>query len=418
VHRLRAQKAQWFITLRDGSGPLVQVVLAGDLIKTLNALDLTVESTVEVTGEIKPVKEGQTAPQDIELIADWWKTLGAAPKGDEAFEGKIRDNMDNQLRADLRHLELRGETATSVMRFRAALLRQFREYFYRQSVTEVTPPCLVQTSVEGGSTLFEFDYYGAPAYLTQSSQLYLETVIPSLGDVYCIQESFRAEKSLTRRHLSEYTHLEAELVFIEFKDLLEHLESLMCDVVDGLLKDPVASAIIKELNPNFVAPSRPFMRLDYRDAIKYLNEHGIKKEDGTDHVVGDDIAEAAERKMTDQINRPIFLINFPKHLKSFYMKGIPGDEDFTESVDVLMPNVGEVVGGSMRIADFDELMAGYKREGIPSDPYYWFTDQRKYGTTEHGGYGLGVERFLAWILNRFTVRECCLYPRYMGRAKP
>jgi len=412
------QKTNYFVVLRDGSGPLAQLVLTGDCIKTLDALDLTVESTIEVTGTVQKVKEGQSAPQGVEIIVDWWKILGRAPSGDDAFEGRLKADTEPQIRADLRHLELRGETATAVMRFRAALLREFREHFYRNRITEVTPPCMVQTSVEGGSTLFAFDYYGAPAYLTQSSQLYLETVLPSLGDVYCIQESFRAEKSLTRRHLSEYTHLEAELVFIEFKDLLDHLENLICDVVDSLLKDPVASEILKTLNPNFVAPQRPFLRLDYRDAIKYLNEHGIKKEDGTDHVVGDDIAEAAERKMTDQINRPIMLINFPKHLKSFYMKAIPGDEEFTESVDVLMPNVGEVVGGSMRIADFDELMAGYKREGIPHEPYYWFTDQRKYGTTEHGGYGLGVERLLAWFLNRYTVRECSLYPRYMGRAKP
>lgn len=364
------------------------------------------------------MKEGQSAPQGVEIVVDWWKIVGRAPSGDDAFEGRLSADTDASIRADLRHLELRGETATAVMRFRALLLRYFREYFNNKRITEVTPPCMVQTSVEGGSTLFSFDYYGAPAYLTQSSQLYLETVLPSLGDVYCIQESFRAEKSLTRRHLSEYTHLEAELVFIKFNDLLDHLEDIICTVVDNLLADPVASEIIKTLHPEFVPPSRPFLRLDYKDAIKYLNEHGIKKEDGSDHVVGDDIAEAAERKMTDQINRPILLINFPKILKSFYMKAIEGDEDFTESVDVLVPGVGEVVGGSMRISDFDELMAGYKREGIPHEPYYWFTDQRKYGTTEHGGYGLGVERFIAWFLKRWTVREASLYPRYMGRATP
>lgn len=418
VHRLRTQKTNYFVILRDGSGPLAQVILTGDLIKTIDALDLTVESTIELTGSVQKVKEGQTAPQGLEIVADWWKIIGRAPGGDDAFEGRLTAETDASIRADLRHLELRGETATAVMRFRAAMLRAFREAFDQRRITEVTPPCMVQTSVEGGSTLFEFNYYGASAYLTQSSQLYLETVLPSLGDVYCIQESFRAEKSLTRRHLSEYTHLEAELAFIEFKDLLDHLEDMITSVVGTLMADPVAAEIIKTLNPNFVAPQKPFMRLDYRDAIKYLNEHGIKKEDGSDHVVGDDIAEAAERKMTDQIGQVIMLINFPKTLKSFYMKAIPGDGDFTESVDVLVPGVGEIVGGSMRIADYDELMAGYKREGIPPEPYYWFTDQRKYGTTEHGGYGLGVERLLAWFLNRFTVRECCLYPRYMGRARP
>ncbi|KIR29504.1 asparagine-tRNA ligase [Cryptococcus deuterogattii LA55] len=417
VHRFRPQKTNFFVVLRDGSG-FLQCILTGDCIRTVDALDLSLECTVEVVGTVEKVKEGQTAPGGVELSVDYWKIIGKAPTGAEAIESRLQPDTDASIRADLRHLELRGEIAASVMRFRALLLRAFRESFNKRRITEVTPPCMVQTSVEGGSTLFEFDYYGSKAYLTQSSQLYLETVLPSLGDVYCIQESFRAEKSLTRRHLSEYTHLEAELVFIKFKDLLDHIEDMICEVIDTLLADPVASEIIKTLNPEFVPPQRPFVRLDYCDAIKYLNEHGIMREDGEDHVVGDDIAEAAERKMTDQINKPIMLINFPKALKSFYMKTLEDAPDFTESVDVLVPGVGEVVGGSMRISDLEELMAGYNREGIPADPYYWFTDQRKYGTTEHGGYGLGVERCLAWILKRYTVRECSLYPRFMGRATP
>lgn len=172
---------------------------------------------------------------------------------------------------------------------------------------------------------------------------------------------------------------------------------------------------MKDLNPDFKPPSRPFKRLDYKDAIAYLNKENILFQDDDPtvpprhHQVGDDIAEAAERKMTDQMGVPIFLMNFPKDLKAFYMKKIPGDENFTESVDVLMPGVGEIVGGSMRIPGIEELMEGYKREGIPAEPYYWFTDQRKYGTCEHGGYGLGVEVSQSHRANRLIfliVRHC------------
>lgn len=300
------------------------------------------------------------------------------------------------------------------------LLQAFRATYVNHTCLEVTPPCLVQTQVEGGSTLFALNYYGQPAYLTQSSQLYLETCLPSLGDVFCVQESFRAENSHTRRHLSEYTHLEAELGFINFDDLMAHIEAVICETVDKLLADPIAAGLIQQLNPGFKAPARPFLRMSYADAIGWLVEHKIQhaaedadgnvildeagKPKMVDHVVGDDIAEAAERQMTDIIGTPVFLHSFPAELKAFYMKKIPSEEGktvFTESCDLLMPNVGEIVGGSMRISDMEELLAAYKREGIDAAPYYWFTDQRKYGTCEHGGYGLGVEVHLSvfscWI---------------------
>ncbi|KAL8731455.1 MAG: hypothetical protein Q9166_003430 [cf. Caloplaca sp. 2 TL-2023] len=419
VHRLRSQKDVIFLTLQDGYG-FLQCVLTGDLTKTYDAMTMTLETSLEVYGEMWEIPPGQHAPDDRELHADYYEVIGKAAGDKEAITTRVAPDADPQTLYDNRHLVLRGENASSVMKVRAALLRAFRQTYEEitPSCLEVTPPCMVQTQVEGGATLFAFDYYGQKAYLTQSSQLYLETCLPSLGNVFCVAPSFRAEKSLTRRHLSEYTHIEAELDFISFDDLLTHLELVMCRVVELALANPQTAKFIRDLNPGFEAPERPFKRMKYAEAIDWLVEHDIKTADGEPHKFGDDIAEAAERKMTDTINRPIFLTHFPTEIKAFYMKKDPQDPRVTESVDCLMPGVGEIVGGSMRMDDYDELMEAYKRVEIDPTPYYWYTDQRKYGTSPHGGYGLGLERFLAWMCGRFTVRECSLYPRFTDRCTP
>ncbi|KAJ5432375.1 Asparagine--tRNA ligasecytoplasmic [Penicillium daleae] len=417
VHRMRAQKDYVFITLADGYGYL-QCILTGDLVKTYDIMTLTLETSIAIHGEMRAVPPKQFAPNDRELHADFFTIIGRAAGDKEAITTRVAPDADHQTLYDNRHLVLRGETSSSVMKVRAATLRAFRKAFEENRMLEVTPPAMVQTQVEGGSTLFGFDYYGENAYLTQSSQLYLETCLPSLGDVFCVCPSFRAEKSLTRRHLSEYTHVEAELDFITFNDLLDHLEAMICRVIELLLADPEASRYITTLNPDFKPPSRPFKRMKYSDAIDWLVAHDIPNEEGQTHTFGDDIAEAAERKMTDIINQPIFLTHFPAEIKAFYMKKDESDRRVTESVDVLMPGVGEIVGGSMRMDDWDELMNAYKHEGMDPKPYYWYTDQRKYGTSPHGGYGLGLERFLAWLCARYTVRDCSLYPRFTGRCTP
>lgn len=396
----------------------MQCVLTGNLAKTYDAITLTRETSMTIFGKLKDVPAGAHAPNNRELQADYFEIIGKAPGGEDAITNKVQEKGDAQTLLDQRHLTLRGEERSSVMWVRHAVEKAFNDIYDELGYLKVSPPAFVQTQVEGGATLFTLDYYGEPAYLTQSSQLYLETVLPFGGNTYCIEKSFRAEKSLTRRHLSEYTHVEAELDFINFNDLLQHLEDMICGVLERVMARPRIAKMIKELNPDFKMPERPFMRMRYSDAIDWLREHEIPNEEGQPHNFGDDIAEAAERKMTDIINRPIFLTHFPVEIKSFYMQKDKEDPRVTESVDVLIPGVGEIVGGSMRMHDYDELMAAYKREGMNPAPYYWYTDQRRYGTSEHGGYGLGLERFLAWLCNQFTVRECCLYPRYMERCKP
>uniref|UniRef100_A0A8B9GQZ3 Asparaginyl-tRNA synthetase 1 n=1 Tax=Astyanax mexicanus TaxID=7994 RepID=A0A8B9GQZ3_ASTMX len=342
VHRLRRQgKNLLFIVLRDGTG-FLQCVLTDKLCQCYNGLVLSTESTVALYGTVKPVPEGKQVSTDL---------------------------IETDTEIQSVYMQLQNIPFCIIHCLKCTFL----------CVVQITPPTLVQTQVEGGSTLFKLDYFGEQAYLTQSSQLYLETCIPALGDTFCIAQSYRAEQSRTRRHLSEYTHIEAECPFMSYEDLLNRLEDLVCDVVDRVLKSP-AAALLYDINP--------------------------------------DIPEAPERLMTDSINETILLCRFPAEIKSFYMQRCQEDRRLTESVDVLMPNVGEIVGGSMRIWDADELLEGYKREGIDPTPYYWYTDQRKFGSCPHGGYGLGLERFLTWLLNRHHIRDVCLYPRFIQRCRP
>jgi len=278
---------------------------------------------------------------------------------------------------------------------------------------------MVEVEVEGGSTLFPIDYFGKKIYMTQSSQFYLEACLPSLGNVFCIHPSFRAEASKTSRHLSEFTHVEGELGFIQFDDLLRHIENLVKYVYQALMTDTKTREILKKLNPDLHLDDRPFIRMSYADAIKACNDFGIHSEvTGEPLAVGDDMTDAVERALVERLGHPVFVTGFPPGMKAFYMSRSEHNREETESVDLLMPAVGETVGGSMRIMDHQELMDSYQKNGLKPEPYYWYNDQRRYGTVSHGGYGLGLERLVRWLTNSKSVRDCTCFPRYFKRSSP
>ena len=263
VHTLRTQGGLIFINLRDGTGvpAILQCVLAGPLVQTYNAITLHREAAVCIFGMLK---EDARAPGGVELPADYWELVGAS---DGEIENRINRESNVEQLADQRHLVIRQLDSVYILRLRSLIVQCFREHFFDKDFVEVTPPTLVQTQVEGGSTLFHLDYFGEPAFLTQSSQLYLETAIPAVGKVFCCLPSFRAEKSRTRRHLSEFTHFEGEAAFITYEDLLNLLEDMCVNVAERLVAK--SGALLKEVNPNFQVPKKPFLRMDYSDAVKY-----------------------------------------------------------------------------------------------------------------------------------------------------
>lgn len=420
-HRVRVASSKLaFVVLRDGTG-FCQVVLGDRCMANQNAQnELKTEAAVLVKGAL--VREPR-AKGGFEVQADYFELVG---KSSGEFETRLTADSGPDVRARERHLVHRGEKGALILKLRSKILYAFRKYFVEtKHWTEVTPPTIVNTCCEGGSTLFKLNYYGQEAYLTQSSQLYLESVIHALGNVFCVLPSYRAEKSNTRRHLAEFTHLETEHAFIDFDGLMRIIEDFILAVVDALRADPEAYEGIKALNPQaeekiFGVIRRPFRRMRHSEGIDWLNSHGVTKEDGSAFTYDDDIAEAEERRMIDALGEPTFLTHFPAKLKAFYMQRCaePGCGHLTESCDLLVPTVGEIVGGSMRIWGYEDTIKAYEKEGISLEHYYWYTDVRKFGAMPHGGMGLGVERLICWLLGIYNIRDATMYPRTPDRVEP
>jgi asparaginyl-tRNA synthetase len=304
--------------------------------------------------------------------------------------------------------------------------------------TEITPPSFVGVECEGGSTLFKLKHPGVhgdcDVFLTQSSQFYLEYTLPSLGDTYCLAQSFRAEKSHTRRHLTEFTHAETE--WKDIRKLDDHMEKLkqMIRLIlkyfkkytisvagdSGPLQDysSIRKVDLKGRLDMLIQMADDIVHLKHQDAIEKLKEYGIVKEDGSQYTERDDIPEVAERKLIDTMGKIVFLTHFPMETKSFYMKADPEDPTRAWGVDVEVPGVGEVIGSGVRESDYGTLLKQMKAQGLKEEDYREYLDLRKYGFAQTAGMGLGVDRFLCWILDLFTIRQSVTFPRYPGCVRP
>ncbi len=408
VHRIFKVGGKVFAWVRDPTG-VVQVVMdkssmphdSWGAIKKLSR-----ESSVEVEGI---VREDPRAPGGREVLARRVKVYGYSPPF------PIRGKEEIEFLLDHRHLWLRSRRMAAIMRIKHTVLKALREWLIREGWWEVTPPILTGSAVEGGATLFEVKYFDKKAYLSQSAQLYLEVLTYTLGKVWSLTPSFRAEKSRTRRHLSEYWHLEIEGAWYDMEDTMRVAEELVAYAVSKVLEErreelEFLGRDISKLEP---AIETPYPRITYDEAIDRLRSKGFSIE------WGDDLGADEERALTQDFSKPFFITHFPKKIKAFYMKPDPERPEVVLGYDLLAPEgYGEIIGGSQREDSYEGLLQRIREEGLNPKDYEWYLDLRRYGTVPHSGFGLGVERLVMWIAGLDHIRDATPFPRWRGRIYP
>src|SRR5262245_28289199 len=397
-----------FPIIRDGSGYLQCVVFKKEVAEeTWKAVEeVTQESTVRVTGT---VRAEQRAPGGVELgvesfeVRDLTQEYPITPKG-----------HGTAFLMDLRHLWLRSKNQHAVLRIRNEVEKAIRDFFYDRDFVLIDSPILTANAAEGTSTLFETDYFGEKAYLSQSGQLYLEPAAASFGRVYCFGPTFRAEKSKTRRHLMEFWMVEPEVAFLDFEGLQALAEEFVEFIVGRALErcQEELKALERDLT-KLEHVKRPFPRITYREAIELLKSKGMPAN------FGDDIGGDEETVVANAYDRPVIITRYPAAIKAFYMQPAPEDPALALGMDMIAPEgYGEIIGGSQRIHDHDLLKRRIEEHGLPLDKFQWYLDVRKYGTFPHAGFGMGVERVVAWISGVPHLRETIPYPRMLNRIYP
>ncbi len=408
VYNKRSSGKVRFVILRDGTGYLQCVAFVKDVPQEVfDLMDLvSLESSVTVTGV---VRLDQRAPGGVELGLTG---LTLHHMAEEYPIGKKEHGtgflMEN------RHLWLRSSRQVAILRCRSEIEQSFRDYFYQNGFTLLDSPILTPAACEGTTTLFETDYFGEKAFLSQSGQLYLEPACMALGKVYCFGPTFRAEKSKTRRHLMEFWMLEPEVAFAGLDDVMALAEDFLVYVVSRVLDRCTEELkVIERDTAKLQNVRKPFPRVPYKDAVAQL--HAL----GSDLRYGDDFGGDDETVLTQQYDRPVMVHRYPSAVKAFYMEPDPQDPGLALCVDVLAPEgYGEIIGGSERIHDHDLLLGRIREHGLPVSAFQWYLDIRKYGTVRHGGFGIGLERTVAWICGLPHVRETIPYPRMLHQLYP
>jgi asparaginyl-tRNA synthetase len=397
-----------FPIVRDGSGYLQCVVFKKEVAEeTWKAVEeVTQESTVRVVGTVRAESR---APGGVELGVERFDIVHLTQ--DYPITPKEHGTA---FLMDLRHLWLRSAKQHAVLRIRNELSKGCRDFFYDRDFVLIDSPILTTNAAEGMSTLFETDYFGEKAYLSQSGQLYLEPAAASFGRVYCFGPTFRAEKSKTRRHLMEFWMVEPEVAFLEFEGLQELAEEFIEYLVGRTLENCAEELKTLERDVSKLENvKRPFPRISYREAIELLKTKGM------DVKFGDDFGGDEETVIANSFDRPVMISRYPAAIKAFYMQPDPNDPSVVLGLDMIAPEgYGEIIGGSQRIHDHDLLLERIRQHNLPLEKFQWYLDVRKYGTFPHSGFGMGIERVVAWMSGVSHLRETIPYPRMLNRIYP
>jgi asparaginyl-tRNA synthetase len=408
-HRRSSGKLH-FLELRDGSG-IVQCVVAkqGVPAEVFAVADhIAQESSIEVRGT---VKEHARHKGEYEIDAADVRVLGAVTR--EYPIGPKEHGTDFLM--DHRHLWLRSKRQHAILRVRHAIIKAVRDFFDERGFTLVDAPIFTPNACEGTSTLFETDYHGDKAYLTQSGQLYMEAAAAAFGRVYCFGPTFRAEKSKTRRHLAEFWMVEPEVAFMDLDGDMQLAESFIAFIVGRVLETRREELKVLERDvTKLERVTAPFPRITYAEAIAILQSNGHPEA-----KVGDDFGADEETVISSQFDRPVIVHRYPMDLKAFYFKRDPADASLALNMDMLAPEgYGEIVGGGQREDDLAKLEAAITAHELPPEAFEWFVDVRRYGTFPHAGFGLGIERTVAWLCGLGHVRETIPFPRMLNRLAP